>query len=83
MAMEFFLGMVIFSLTLPATRITVTDFDPVVVGLGRAIVAAVLSLILAEGAILSRTFSSWQVTCWALILSVSYHESSYLPSTSK
>jgi drug/metabolite transporter (DMT)-like permease len=41
-----FLGVLIFSLTLPATRIVVSGFDPVFVGLGRAIVAAVLSLIL-------------------------------------
>jgi drug/metabolite transporter (DMT)-like permease len=41
-----FLGVLIFSLTLPATRIAVTGFDPVFVGLGRAIVAAGLSLIL-------------------------------------
>ena len=41
-----FLGILIFSLTLPATRIAVSGFDPVFVGLGRAIVAAGLSLIL-------------------------------------
>ncbi|MBG1259022.1 DMT family transporter [Nostoc commune] len=41
-----FLGVLIFSLTLPATRIAVSAFDPVFVGLGRAIVAAGLSLIL-------------------------------------
>jgi drug/metabolite transporter (DMT)-like permease len=41
-----FLGILIFSLTLPATRIAVAGFDPVFVGLGRAIVAAGLSLIL-------------------------------------
>jgi drug/metabolite transporter (DMT)-like permease len=41
-----FLGVLIFSLTLPATRIAVSGFDPVFVGLGRAIVAAGLSLIL-------------------------------------
>jgi drug/metabolite transporter (DMT)-like permease len=41
-----FLGVLIFSLTLPATRIAVAEFDPVFVGLGRAIVAAGLSLIL-------------------------------------
>lgn len=40
------LGVLIFSLTLPATRIAVSELDPVFVGLGRAIVAAVLSLIL-------------------------------------
>jgi drug/metabolite transporter (DMT)-like permease len=41
-----FLGVLIFSLTLPATRIAVSGFDPIFVGLGRAIVAAGLSLIL-------------------------------------
>jgi drug/metabolite transporter (DMT)-like permease len=42
-----FLGILIFSLTLPATRIAISGgFDPVFVGLGRAIVAAGLSLIL-------------------------------------
>ena len=41
-----FLGVLIFSLTLPATRVAVSGFDPVFVGLGRAIVAAGLSLIL-------------------------------------
>ncbi|MBW4695282.1 MAG: DMT family transporter [Lyngbya sp. HA4199-MV5] len=39
-------GVLVFSLTLPATRIAVSGFDPVFVGLGRAIVAAGLSLIL-------------------------------------
>jgi drug/metabolite transporter (DMT)-like permease len=42
-----FVGVLIFSLTLPATRIAVSGgLDPVFVGLGRAIVAAGLSLIL-------------------------------------
>jgi len=41
-----FLGVLVFSLTLPATRVAVSGFDPVFVGLGRAVVAAVLSLIL-------------------------------------
>lgn len=41
-----FLGVLIFSLTLPATRIAVSGFDPVFVGLGRAILAAGFSLIL-------------------------------------
>ena len=40
------IGIVIFSLTLPATRIAVVDLDPVFVGLGRAIVAALLALVL-------------------------------------
>ncbi len=41
-----FLGVLIFSLTLPATRMAVSGFDPVFVGLGRAIVPAGFSLIL-------------------------------------
>jgi drug/metabolite transporter (DMT)-like permease len=41
-----FIGVAIFSLTLPATRLAVSELDPVFVGLGRAILAAVLSLIL-------------------------------------
>ncbi|PZO43861.1 MAG: EamA family transporter [Pseudanabaena frigida] len=40
------LGVLIFSITLPATRIALTEFDPVFVGLGRAVIAASLSLIL-------------------------------------
>lgn len=38
-----FLGVAAFSLTLPATRTAVTAFDPVVVTLGRALVAALLA----------------------------------------
>ena len=41
-----FLGVLVFSLTLPATRVAVSELDPVFVGLGRAIVAAGLSLVL-------------------------------------
>jgi drug/metabolite transporter (DMT)-like permease len=40
------IGICVFSLTLPATRIAVAELDPVFVGLGRAIVAAGLALIL-------------------------------------
>jgi drug/metabolite transporter (DMT)-like permease len=40
------IGVAIFSLTLPATRMAVTGFDPIFVGLGRSIGAAVLSLML-------------------------------------
>jgi drug/metabolite transporter (DMT)-like permease len=40
------IGILVFSLTLPATRIAVVDLDPVFVGLGRAIIAAVLASIL-------------------------------------
>jgi drug/metabolite transporter (DMT)-like permease len=39
-----FLGMMGFSLTLPATRAAVADLDPIFVGLGRALVAGVLVL---------------------------------------
>lgn len=39
-----FIGVAVFSLTLPATRIAVVEMDPVVVGLGRAILAAVVAL---------------------------------------
>lgn len=40
-----FLGVLGFSLTLPATRAAVTDLDPTIVGLGRAVVAALLAVI--------------------------------------
>ena len=36
-----FVGVASFSLTLPATRVAVAGLDPVFVGLGRAVVAAV------------------------------------------
>lgn len=39
-------GVMIFSITLPATRIALTEFDPIFVALGRAVVAAILSLVL-------------------------------------
>ncbi|MEL6165616.1 MAG: DMT family transporter [Cyanobacteria bacterium J06628_3] len=41
-----FLGVLGFSGTLPATRIAVTNFDPTVVGLGRAIVAGTFAMVL-------------------------------------
>lgn len=41
-----FLGVLGFSGTLPATRIAVTDLDPTVVGLGRAIVAGIFAIVL-------------------------------------
>ncbi|MDY6897899.1 MAG: DMT family transporter [Cyanobacteriota bacterium] len=41
-----FLGVLGFSGTLPATRIAVTNLDPTVVGLGRAIVAGTFALVL-------------------------------------
>ena len=40
-----FVGVASFSLTLPATRLAVAALDPVFVGLGRAVVAAVLAAI--------------------------------------
>ena len=40
-----FVGVLGFSLTLPATRAAVADLNPIVVGLGRAVVAAVLAMI--------------------------------------
>jgi drug/metabolite transporter (DMT)-like permease len=40
-----FLGVLGFSLTLPATRVAVTDLNPVFVGLGRAVVASVLAIL--------------------------------------
>ncbi len=41
-----FLGVLGFSLTLPATRVAVAELDPTFVGLGRAIVAAFLAMVL-------------------------------------
>lgn len=41
-----FIGVVIFSLTLPVTRIAVMELDPTFVGLGRALVAAVCAIAL-------------------------------------
>lgn len=40
------IGVIVFSLTLPATRMALTGLDPVFVGLGRAVVAACLSIVL-------------------------------------
>ena len=40
-----FLGIVCFSLTLPATRLAVASFDPMLVGLGRELVAGSLALV--------------------------------------
>jgi drug/metabolite transporter (DMT)-like permease len=37
------LGVLVFSMTLPATRVAVAELDPVVVGLGRGVVAGVLA----------------------------------------
>ena len=41
-----FLGVLIFSLTLPATRIAVTELTPAFVGLGRAVIAGSLAIVL-------------------------------------
>ncbi|HIC81571.1 MAG TPA: EamA/RhaT family transporter, partial [Kiloniellaceae bacterium] len=41
-----FIGVAIFSLTLPAARIAVVDFTPVMIGLGRAILAAAVALVI-------------------------------------
>lgn len=43
-----FLGVLTFSLTLPATRLAVAELDATVVGLGRAVVAAILAAILLK-----------------------------------
>ncbi len=48
------IGVIAFSLTLPATKAAVADLDPVFVGLGRAIVAALLA-----GAVLAWHRSPW------------------------
>lgn len=42
------LGVLIFSLTLPATRIAVADLNATVVGLGRAVIAALLAIVLLK-----------------------------------
>src|SRR3990170_5869849 len=38
-----FIGVAVFSLTLPVTRLAMTDSDPVVFGLGRSLVAGVVA----------------------------------------
>jgi drug/metabolite transporter (DMT)-like permease len=54
-----FLGILIFSITLPATKMAIAGgFDPVFVGLGRAIVAAFLSSILLIAT--RQKIPSWQ-----------------------
>ena len=40
-----FVGVLIFSLTLPATRVAVTHLDPLFIGLGRSLVAAVFAAV--------------------------------------
>lgn len=49
-----FFGILSFSLTLPATRLALRSFDPVTVGLGREMIAAVIA-----GAVLLLTRSPW------------------------
>jgi drug/metabolite transporter (DMT)-like permease len=44
-----FVGVASFSLTLPATRVAVAALDPVFVGLGRAVIAAVLAALVLLG----------------------------------
>lgn len=54
------LGVAAFSVTLPATRVAVASLDPVFVGLGRAVVAAVLAAI-----VLAATRAPWpSITLW-------------------
>ncbi len=54
-----FLGILIFSMTLPATKMAIAGgFDPVFVGLGRAVVAAILSLFLLI--VTRQTIPSWR-----------------------
>ncbi|TGK22121.1 DMT family transporter [Leptospira stimsonii] len=40
-----FIGVFIFSLTLPATKLTVGHFDPLFIGLGRAVLAGILAIL--------------------------------------
>lgn len=49
-----FVGVASFSLTLPATRVAVATLDPVFVGLGRAVIAALLAAI-----VLAATGARW------------------------
>ncbi|UBF30518.1 DMT family transporter (plasmid) [Kovacikia minuta CCNUW1] len=43
-----FLGVLTFSLTLPATRLAVAELDATIVGLGRAVIAAILAALLLK-----------------------------------
>jgi drug/metabolite transporter (DMT)-like permease len=54
-----FIGVAAFSLTLPATRVAVAGLDPVFVGLGRAVVAALLAAIVL--AVTRTQFPGWRV----------------------
>ncbi|MBI2585998.1 MAG: DMT family transporter [Rhodospirillales bacterium] len=60
-----FVGVAIFSVTLPATRIALTGFDAVTVGLGRAIVAAAVAAV-----ILTVTRQPWPRRHWKRLLVV-------------
>src|SRR5258706_3223115 len=51
-----FIGIAIFSLSLPATRLAVADLDPVLVGLGRSLAVSPLAALL-----LWRSPSAWPV----------------------
>ncbi|MEO8305940.1 MAG: DMT family transporter [Betaproteobacteria bacterium] len=55
-----FVGVASFSLTLPATRVAVATLDPVFVGLGRAVIAALLAAI-----VLAASRARWPG--WALV----------------
>ncbi len=62
------LGVIGFSLTLPATKIAVSFFHPVFVGLGRALVAAVLAAMLLL--IRRERFPNWAETKSLIIVSL-------------
>ncbi len=40
------IGVIIFSLTLPVTRLIVPYFDPIFIGLGRSVIAAIVAAII-------------------------------------
>ena len=67
-----FFGMFCFSLTLPATRVAVRELDPMIVGLGRSLVAAVLAisfLCAARAPLPSRSqFKSLYITAAGIVL---------------
>lgn len=60
-----FVGVAIFSVTLPATRIALTGFDAVTVGLGRAVIAAAVAAV-----ILAVTRQPWPRKHWKKLLVV-------------
>ena len=59
------IGVAIFSVTLPATRIALTGFDAVTVGLGRAVIAAAVAAV-----ILAVTRQPWPGMYWKKLLVV-------------